>query len=586
MFTEKDIEAQQQQPPSISSDLKETFAETQPLSESRWQRFKDSFKPVDLNDSDYEGMTAVEKAAAATAKSPLSRSLKARHLQMIAIGGSIGTGLFVGTGASLSLAGPAAIIISYCLIGSMLFCTVHALAELSTAMPVAGSFSTYATRFMDPAWGFSMGTNYVLQWLVALPLEIVAASMTVQFWNKEINPVAWVGIFWVAITIINFFGAKGYGEAEFVLSMVKVVAVVGFIILGIIITCGGGPQGGYIGGKYWHDPGAFAGKSGADNFKRLCSVWANSAFAFSGTELVGLAAAETKNPRRDIPKAARLTFVRILLFYVVSLTIITCLVPYNDDKLLGSSSVDVTASPFVIAIVNAGINVLPSIFNVVVLLSVLSVGNSSVYASSRTIAALAAQGQLPKFCGYIDRNGRPLTGIVLTCAFGLIAFLAGAGQSTQTAVFNWLLALSGLSAIFTWGSICFCHIRFRAGLKAQNRSTKELPFTSAVGVWGSWYGFVLNTLVLVAQFWTALFPVGAEPNASDFFEIYLAMPVAIVCYLGYKIWYRTPFIRAKDMDVDTGRREVDLDLLEQEMAEEREYLKSRGWLYRTYNYWC
>ncbi|KAI6859980.1 amino acid permease, partial [Hortaea werneckii] len=286
----------------------------------------------------------------------------------------------------------------------MLYCTVHALGEMAVLFPVAGSFSAYSTRFLDPAWGFAMGWNYAMQWLVVLPLEIVAATLTIDFWNDSINPDAFVAIFLVLIVVINLFGVKGYGEAEFVFSIIKVIAVVGFIILGIILNCGGGPDGGYIGAKYWYDPGAFN-----NGFKGLCSVFVTAAFAFAGTELVGLAAAETANPRKSLPSAVKQVFWRISLFYMVALTVVGLLVPYKDPRLLSAeSSVDAKASPFVIAITNAGITGLPSVMNAVILIAVLSVGNSSIYGSSRTLAALADQGQAPKILGYIDRKGRPI----------------------------------------------------------------------------------------------------------------------------------------------------------------------------------
>ena len=186
-----------------------------------------------------------EAAAANTAASPLARRLKGRHLQMIAIGGSIGTGLFVGSGSSLAGGGPASLLIAYGIIGVMLYCTVHALGEMAVLFPVAGSFSAYSTRFLDPAWGFAMGWNYALQWLVVLPLEIVSATLTIEYWNHgAINNDAWVAIFLGLIVCINLFGVKGYGEAEFVFAIVKVTAIIGFILLGIILNCGGGPQGG------------------------------------------------------------------------------------------------------------------------------------------------------------------------------------------------------------------------------------------------------------------------------------------------------------------------------------------------------
>ena len=175
--------------------------------------------------------------------------LKNRHLQMIAIGGSIGTGLFVGSGAALSGGGPASLVLAYGLIGVMLYCTVHALGELAVAYPVAGSFAVYGSRFIDPAWGFAMGWNYALQWMVTLPLEIVAASITLQFWEgaRATNPAAWVTIFLIVIIAINFFGVRGYGEAEFVFSIIKIVAVLGFILLGIIINTGGAGDKYYVG---------------------------------------------------------------------------------------------------------------------------------------------------------------------------------------------------------------------------------------------------------------------------------------------------------------------------------------------------
>lgn len=525
----------------------------------------------------------VETAAQNTANSPLARKLKGRHLQMIAIGGSIGTGLFVGSGSALAHGGPASLLIAFCLIGVMLYCTVHALGEMAVLFPVAGSFSAYSTRFLDPAWGFAMGWNYALQWLVVLPLEIVSATLTIEFWNHgKINNDAWVAIFLVLIVVINLFGVKGYGEAEFVFATIKVTAVIGFIILGVVINCGGGPTGGYIGGTLWRDPGAFN-----NGFKGLCSTFVTAAFAFGGTELVGLAAAETANPRKSLPTAVKQVFWRITLFYVVSLLLVGLLVPYTDPRLLnGKSSVDAVASPFVIAITNAGIDGLPSVFNAVIMIAVISVGNSSIYGSSRTLAALAEQNQAPKIFAYIDRKGRPLVSIGLASALGLLAFLAGSNR--QADAFNWMIAISGLSSVFTWGSICFAHIRFRKGWQAQGHSLDELAFRSQPGVIGSWIGLIFNVLVLIAQFWTAFAPLGYEEMTArqlvrNFFELYLAFPVILIFYVVYKIAYRTPFIRSHNMDLYNGIRELNLAEL---IAEER--IERAAWprWKKLYKFFC
>lgn len=294
-------------------------------------------------------------------------------------------------------------------------------------------------------------------------------------------------------------------------------------------------------------------------------MFVTAAFAFAGTELVGLAAAETANPRKSLPTAVKQVFWRITLFYIVSLTLVGLLVPYNEPRLLsGSSGADASASPFVIAIDNAKIAALPSIMNVVIMIAVLSVGNSSVYGSSRTLAALAEQGQAPRIFAYIDRRGRPMVGIAVSAALGLLGYLAASPK--QGEAFTWMLAISGLSSIITWGSICLAHIRFRDGWKAQGHSIDELAYQSQPGVFGSWFGLLLNCLVLIAQFWVAVWPIGQDPDAETFFSIYLTVPVVLAFYIPYKIIYRTPFVRAATMDLVTGRREMDLDTL---LAEER-----------------
>ncbi|AJS31767.1 AIC_G0033730.mRNA.1.CDS.1 [Saccharomyces cerevisiae] len=553
---------------------------------SKWQDFKDSFKRVKPIEVD-PNLSEAEKVAIITAQTPLKHHLKNRHLQMIAIGGAIGTGLLVGSGTALRTGGPASLLIGWGSTGTMIYAMVMALGELAVIFPISGGFTTYATRFIDESFGYANNFNYMLQWLVVLPLEIVSASITVNFWGTDPKyRDGFVALFWLAIVIINMFGVKGYGEAEFVFSFIKVITVVGFIILGIILNCGGGPTGGYIGGKYWHDPGAFAGDTPGAKFKGVCSVFVTAAFSFAGSELVGLAASESVEPRKSVPKAAKQVFWRITLFYILSLLMIGLLVPYNDKSLIGASSVDAAASPFVIAIKTHGIKGLPSVVNVVILIAVLSVGNSAIYACSRTMVALAEQRFLPEIFSYVDRKGRPLVGIAVTSAFGLIAFVAASKKEGE--VFNWLLALSGLSSLFTWGGICICHIRFRKALAAQGRGLDELSFKSPTGVWGSYWGLFMVIIMFIAQFYVALFPVGDSPSAEGFFEAYLSFPLVMVMYIGHKIYKRNwkLFIPAEKMDIDTGRREVDLDLLKQEIAEKKAIMATKPRWYRIWNFWC
>ncbi|KAL2065030.1 hypothetical protein VTL71DRAFT_4170 [Oculimacula yallundae] len=572
----KDVKVDKVTSPSYASgSIREpNYEETTIVRQPYFRRVIESFQriPAQITPDGVIGANGhvfhSKAAAQNTANSPLARKLKGRHLQMIAIGGSIGTGLFVASGKALETGGPASLLISFSLIGIMLFCTMHALGEMAVLFPVAGSFSAYSTRFLDPAWGFAMGWNYAMQWLCVLPLEIIAASITVNYWDEQQRypHSIFVAVFLVLIVTINMFGVRGYGEAEFIFSFVKIVAVIGYILLGIILNCGGGPDSGYIGGRYWSDPGAFH-----NGFKGLCSVFVTAAFAFAGTELVGLAAAETANPRKSLPTAIKQVFWRISIFYIASLTVVGLLVPYNEPRLLSGGNAIAAASPFVISINNAGIDILPSLMNVVILIAVLSVGNSAIFGSSRTLAALADQGQAPKFFSYIDRKGRPLLAILFASSLGLVAFVADSGS--QGTVLDWMLALSGLSSIFTWGSICLSHIRFRRAWKLQGHTLEELAFRSQPGIIGSWIGFIFNCLVLVTQFWTGAFPVGYEnlsgaEQVEHFFLAYLAAPIVIMFYLCYKFYFKTSVMRAKDMDLTTGRRELNLpELIAEEQAE-------------------
>lgn len=380
----------------------------------------------------------------------------------------------------------------------MLLFTCQALAELAVLYPVNGAFYTYVVRFIDPSWGFAMGWDYAISWLTILPFELIAASITIQFWREDLNMGIWVAVFLVVLCIIQLFGVKGYGEVEFVLSLIKICACTGFIILGIIINCGGVGDKGYLGAKYWHDPGAF--KNGFNGF---CSVFVVAAFAFGGTELVGLAAAESDNPRKAIPMATKQVFWRIAFFYIVNLFIVGLILPSNDPRLLGSSGANTKASPFVLAIQDAGIKVLPSIFNAVITIAVISVANSCTFGSTRTMQALAERGMAPRVLAHVDKQGRPIYCIFIQLAFGLLAFI---GESEkQSTVFAWLLSLSGLSYFFVWGTICLTHIRFRSAWKFQGYSLDQIPYKPTLGVLGSYIGLILNLLCLIATFYSALY---------------------------------------------------------------------------------
>lgn len=406
--------------------------------------------------------------------------------------------------------------------------------------------------------------------MTILPFELTAASITIDFWKgaANINVGVWIAVFLVALSAIQFFGVRAYGEVEFVLSIIKIIACVGFIILGIVIDTGAVPTDtrGYIGAKYWSEPGAFR-----NGFKGFCSVFVTASFAFGGTELVGLAAAESANPRKALPQAVKQVFWRIAFFYIVGLFILGLVVPSDNPNLLHAHGANSQYSPFVIAIRLAGIKTLPSIFNAVITVSVISVANSSAFASTRTLQALAVRGMAPKFLAYVDKKGRPIPTIILQMSFGLLAFvnLAAAGS----VLFTWLLSLTGLANFFVWGSINLSHIRFRKGWAHSGRTLEQLPYKAKFGVIGSYIGLFLNIICLVAQFYVALFPIGGKPDVTNFFESYLAGPVIFTLFVGWKVWTRDwkMWISASDMDVTTDAREFD-------PAEDEEAKPSTGFM--------
>ncbi|KAG5657808.1 hypothetical protein KAF25_007841 [Fusarium avenaceum] len=489
----------------------------------------------------------------------LSRDMKPRHLNMIAIGGSIGAGFFVGSGGALQTGGPGSLTIGFLIMGVMIFNVVYALGELAVMYPVSGGFYTYANRFVDPSWGFAMGWNYVMQWAFVLPLELTVCGTVIQYWAPDTSVAIWVSVFLAVIIIVNIFGTLGYAEEEFWAALLKLSATVIFMIIAVVLVCGGGPSNGiydeYWGARLWHNPGAFQ-----HGFRGFCGVFVTAAFSFSGTELVGLAAAEAQNPAKALPGAIKQVFWRITLFYVVGLLLVGFLVDSTDKRLLNAGNNNPSASPFVIAASNAGLKGYDSFMNVIILVSVLSIGVSCVYGGSRTLVALAQQGYAPKFFAFIDKSGRPLPAVVSIIAIGALGYISVNGDGTT--VFIWLQALSGLAALFTWGSICLCHIRFRQAWKYHGHTLDEIPFQHVFGVWGSWVGLILIVIVLIAQFYTAITNIdGSLGTAEGFFQSYLALPVVIAFYIIGYIWKREGWRKVSEIDLDTGRREHDWDTI-------------------------
>lgn len=528
-----------------------------------WDKFKDSFK-----------RQCFEQGQGGKI---LAKEIKTRHLAVMALLTGIGTGLLVGTGKVLSLSGPLFLIIGYIVVGSFLYPTLQAAGEMAVNYSqLSGGYNSYPRKFVDESVSFAITWNYFLEWISTLALELVTASITIKYWNTNINPAVWVSIFYLVVLVINFIGARGYGEGEFIFGSTKLIMIVGFIIMAIVINVGGGPNHEFIGAKFWHEPGFYT------NFKGLCNVFVTGTFSFGQSEFIALSAAEQPNPRKAIPFAFRLIFWRIIIIYLGSLIMVGLLVPYNSPDLMGAGH-NTNSSPYVLAAEMHGVKVAASIINVVILFSVASTASSSLYSASRVLQSLSEQGFAFKYFNYIDKSGRPLRALVACSFIGLFSFIAAYEKEDQ--VFTWLLSISGLAQLFTFDIICVSHLRFRQALRYNKIPIESLGYISSTGVWGSVYAIILHWLILIAQFWIALFPEGSsKPDIRNFFENYLASCVVLLFYVGHKVWTKNwkLFIQTKNIDIHSDRVLFDQEILKLEREENKEIYENSNWYRRIF----
>lgn len=426
---------------------------------------------------------------------------------------------------------------------------MQSLGEMATWIPISGAFTSYATRFVDPSLGFAMGWIYWFSWAITFALELTATGLIIQYWKQDLSIGIFVGIFWVVITLLNFLPVSFYGEFEFWFCSIKILTVIGFLIFAICIDAGAG-QNGYLGFHTWGHPGAFAPYllDSTGPLAKFVGFWAvliQAGFSYQGTELVGIAAGETENPRKNVPAAIKKTFYRILFFFVFTIFFIGLLVPYDNEDLL-SSETNASASPFVIAAKLAGVKVLPSLINAVLLFVVLSAANSNVYSGSRILVGLAQDGSAPKFLKYTSQGGVPYAAVAFTAAFGLLAFLNL--SSSGGTVFSWLLNITGVAGFIVWACINGCHIAFMGALKARNISRESLPYRSMWQPFFAWYGLFFNVLIILTQGFTAFIPW----DTTNFFVAYISVILFAVLYLGHKAVFRTHFVASSAADIDTG----------------------------------
>ena len=421
-----------------------------------------------LTDHDGDLVTVLETQA-------LQRGLKQRHLSMLGIAGSIGTGLFLGLGGAVQTGGPLGALLGYTVVGLVVCAVQFALGEVSALLPVTGSFVRHAEFLVDPALGFAIGWNLVYGNLLSIPSEITAICVLFEFWT-DINPSVWIVVFIILTLTVGFSLVRIFGEVEFVFAALKIALVVFLIILGLVINLGGTPGSPRIGFSYWNNPGPFVEYIASGNLGKFLGFWGvltSAVFSFAGVESLAMAAAETCSPRRAIPRACKRVFARVLLFYILAVLIVGMLVRSDDERLDGSGYTS-AQSPFVIAASAAGYPAIASVVNAVVITSAWSAGNQSLLAGTRVLYGLALKGQAPKIFLRTTRWGTPYVCVGLFGIFMLLSFMTLA-DSAMT-VFWWLVDLTAAGVLVSWSAILLNHIRLRMAMRRQGIPTTRLPW--------------------------------------------------------------------------------------------------------------
>lgn len=514
----------------------------------------------------------VESLSLKQEEDTLARDLKDRHITMIAIGGAIGTGLTLGTGSVLMKAGPGSLFLSYTFIGSLVFLTLNALGEVAAFLPTTETFVGYATRFIDPAVGWAFGWSYVIKFYVSTANQFVASALIMSYW-LDLNPGVWITIFIAVCVAVNLLGVKYFGEFEFWLSSIKVITILGLLLCLLVIMLGGAPDHDRRGFRYWNNPGAFNNWTGVPGgkgrFVAFVSSLVNSVFAYLSSELVGMTVGETSNPRRAIGRAVKLTFYRIVVFYVFSVLLLGTCVAYNDPLLAESVSATTSAaaSPFVVAIFNAKITGLDHVLNAAFLLFALSAANTDYFVSSRALFSLAEKGHAPKIFLKTHRN-LPINCLILSFITSALAYMACSTGSRKA--FTYLVNFLSMYGLLSWITIQITHIRFRKALVAQNVPLSELPYRSVAGVPGTIFALTLCIVVALIKNFTVF--IGHGPfDWRTFLTGYLALPVYIIMIFGYKFVMKTKMVDPLEADLITGKqRGIELE----QAAEERKAAQS------------
>ncbi|KAJ5316388.1 hypothetical protein N7476_006695 [Penicillium atrosanguineum] len=484
----------------------------------------------------------------------LKRHLGNRQIQLIAIGGSIGTAVFVTISSGLVKGGPAGLFLAYLIYSCMMGLVNNCMAEMAVFMPVSGAFIRMAGHWVDEAMGFWAGWNFFLYEVLLIPFEISALQLVLTFWRDDI-PVEAV----VSACIVLYLW---YGEAEFWLASGKVLLILIVFLFTFITMVGGNPKHDAYGFRYWNEPGAFAEYIATGSLGRfegfLGAVWSAS-FTVVGPEYISMIAGEAKLPRRYLKTAFKTTYLRFAFFFIGSALCVGIVIPYNDKSLLailsGSSSGSGTAaaSPYVIAMKNLGISVLPHVTNALLVTSIFSAGNAYTYYGTRSLYSLSIQGQAPKFLRKCTKAGVPIYCLCVVMVFPFLGFLNVSSNSAT--VLTWLTNIITAAQVIDYIIICTTYLFFYRALRAQKIDRRTLPYYGYFQPYSAWIALVWMIFVVTTYGYSTFLP--GNWSVSSFFTYYTMVLAAPLLFFTWKLIKRTRLVKATEMDLVWDRPIID-----------------------------
>ncbi len=448
----------------------------------------------------------VEERIADNKSHDLQRGLKQRHITMLSIGGTIGTGLFLASGNVVSQAGALGGAIAYLVIGILVYILMKGLGEMSTFMPISGGYTAYSGLFVHPVLGFMVGWNLCINGFLGLGAEVVGGGMILNQFFPSVSPVVFCIMISLLILGLNMIDVKSYGEAEFWFAGIKVVAILIFLIVGVLMIFGVIGKQGFIGLSNWNSTSMFP-----HGFTAVILMMTGVIWSYLGVETVVTASGETENPQRNVPKAINSIFLRILIFYVGSVTIMGLVVPFKNVSVLTNGY----AGMFGLA----GIPGAAVIMNIVILTSLASAANSMIYAISRTLVSLSKEGKAPKALGKVNKRGIPMNAVLLTVFLGQVSLITNFVSPDK--VFVWLVSIAGFNTLLGWFGSFLSHYQFRKWLVANGGSVEKLKFK--MGTYPIPTVICLVVLVAIAIY-TAYSP-------GTRFSFYIGAPMLVLYFI-------------------------------------------------------